>query len=46
LNTTPTAEKTLRTGPWQTGHSLASGSVNDCTSSKALPHSVLLQAYW
>jgi hypothetical protein len=46
LNTTPTAENTLRTGPPQAGHSLADGSVKDCTSSNSLPHEVLVQAYW
>jgi hypothetical protein len=45
LKTTPTAEKTLRTGPWQTGHSLADGSVNDCTSSNWLPQLASVQAY-
>jgi hypothetical protein len=45
LNTTPTAEKTLRTGPAQTGHSLADASVNDWTSSNLFPHSGLVQAY-
>jgi hypothetical protein len=45
LNTTPTAENTLRTGLSQTGHSLAVGSVNDWTSSKRLPQPVLVQAY-
>jgi hypothetical protein len=46
LKTTPTAEKTLRTGLAQTGHSEAAGSVNDCTSSKRLPQSALVHAYW
>jgi hypothetical protein len=46
LNTTPTAEKTLRTGPPHTGQVLAAGSVNDCTSSNWLPHSGAVQAYW
>jgi hypothetical protein len=45
LNTTPTAENTLRTGPLQTGHSLAAGSVNDCTSSNSVPQAASVQAY-
>jgi hypothetical protein len=45
LKTTPTAEKTLRTGLPQTGHSDAAGSVNDCTSSNRSPQSASVQAY-
>jgi hypothetical protein len=46
LNTTPTAENTLRTGPSQTGHSDAAGSVKDCTSSNRSPHVGVVHAYW
>jgi hypothetical protein len=46
LNTTPTAEKTLRTAPPQTGHSLTDGSLNDCTNSNRLPQSAVVHAYW
>jgi hypothetical protein len=46
LKTTPTAENTLRTGLPQTGHSLAVGSVNDCTRSNRLPQSAFVHAYW
>jgi len=45
LNTTPTAEKTLRTMPPQVGHELALGSVKDCTSSNRLPHAGAVHAY-
>jgi hypothetical protein len=46
LNTTPTAEYTLRTGASHIGHSDAAGSVNDCTSSNWLPQSAFMHAYW
>jgi len=44
LNTTPTAEKTLRSRPWHFGHSVSASSVNFCTTSSCSPHDV--QAYW
>jgi hypothetical protein len=46
LNTTPTAENTLRTLPAHTGQLDAAGSLNDCTNSKRLPQSGLVHAYW
>jgi hypothetical protein len=45
LKTTPTAENTLRTELEHTGHSLAAGSLKDCTSSNWLPQSGFRQAY-
>jgi hypothetical protein len=45
LKTTPTEPYTLRTGASQAGHSLADGSVKDCTSSNWLPQSLLVHAY-
>jgi hypothetical protein len=40
LKVTPTGLKTLRRVPWQTGQTVSESSVNDWTTSKALPHSV------
>jgi hypothetical protein len=40
LKVTPTGLKTLRSTPEQTGHTVRLSSVNDWTTSKALPHSV------
>jgi len=37
---TPTALKSLRSAPWQLGHSVRLSSVKDCWMSKAWPHSV------
>jgi hypothetical protein len=45
LNTTPTAENTLRTDPPHTGHSVAFGSLKDCTSSNWLAHPVSVHRY-
>jgi hypothetical protein len=36
----PTAEKTLRSLPWQLGHTVSASSVNFWTTSSASPHSV------
>jgi len=44
LKTTPTAEKTLRSFPWQSGHVVSASSLNFCTASRPLPHSV--HWYW
>jgi hypothetical protein len=40
LKVTPTALNTLRSAPWQLGHSVSVSSVNFCWMSKALPHCV------
>jgi len=40
----PTELKTLRSLPWQFGHSVSAASENDWTASSWCPHSV--QAYW
>jgi len=40
----PTELKTLRSLPWQLGHSVSAGSENDWNASSCSPHSV--QAYW
>jgi hypothetical protein len=40
LKVTPTGLKTLRSLPWQTGQTVRVSSVNDCTMSNALSHSV------
>jgi hypothetical protein len=44
LKTTPTAEKTLRSRPPQTGQSVRAASLKDWTASNGSPHSV--QTYW
>jgi hypothetical protein len=38
LKVTPTALNTLRSAPWQDGHSVSVSSVKACWMSKALPH--------
>jgi len=40
----PTAEKTLRSSPWQFGQTVSASSVNFWTTSVRSPQSV--QAYW
>jgi hypothetical protein len=40
----PTAEKTLRSSPWQFGQMVSASSVNFCTTSSASPQS--LHWYW
>jgi len=40
----PTAEKTLRSSPWQFGQTVSASSVNFCTTSSASPQ--FLHWYW
>jgi hypothetical protein len=40
----PTAEKSLRSAPWHSGHTVRAGSENDWTASSWWPQAV--QAYW
>jgi hypothetical protein len=44
LKTIPTEEKTFRSGPEQTGHTVRDGSEKDCTASNLW--SQVVQAYW
>ncbi|MBB5910507.1 hypothetical protein BKA25_004823 [Actinoalloteichus hymeniacidonis] len=44
MNTMPTEEKSLRSLPWHSGHSVSDDSLKLCTASKRWSQAV--HAYW